>query len=62
MGNSSVKRTKTKKTVLNVLKKKKINKKKTSKEKKVACLPKCAFCTFSAFMCVKFSRKKKEKV
>ena len=42
--------------------KKKKNKKKTSKEKKVACLPKCAFCTFSAFMCVKFSRKKKEKV
>ena len=37
------------------MKNKNKDKKKTSKEKKVACLPICAF---RAFLCVKFSRKK----
>ena len=57
MVNSSVKQTKTKKTVLNGLKKikNKNKKQKNSKGKKVACSPICAF---SAFLCVKFSRKK----
>ena len=54
------KRTKTKKAVLNALKKIKNKKKnkKTSKGKKVTCSPIFSFC---AFLCVKFSPKKTTK-